>query len=111
MTRFLEIRGYVIAPGERAAFHDLFTTECVPLLERWRTDVVAFGPSTHDEISYVLMRAYRSLADRQSEQDAFYGSADWRQGPRDRILARIAAMTSVVLELDDAVIDGLRRSR
>jgi hypothetical protein len=111
MRRFVEIRGYQITAGARDAFHEIFTTECVPLLERWRTDVVACGPSPHDDSSYVLIRAYASLAERQAEQDAFYGSDDWRKGPRERILERIATMTSVVLELDDVVIDGLRRSR
>jgi len=49
------------------------------------------------------------LEDRQQSQDAFYGSAEWRQGPREPILALIESYTTIVLELDDVTIQGLRR--
>jgi len=71
--------------------------------------VVAFGPSPHDEVSYYLMRAYRDPAERQSSQDAFYGSDEWRRGPREPILALIDAHASVVLMLADDALAGLRR--
>ena len=73
-----------------------------------KVDVVAFGPSPHDEDSYYLIRAYASLADRQHSQDAFYGSDEWRNGPRESVLGKIESMTAVVLELDEAIVDGLR---
>ena len=79
------------------------------MLERWRVDVVAYGPSLHDADSYFLIRAYDSLEDRQQSQDRFYGSDEWRQGPREPILALIESFTSVVLEMDDATVRGLRR--
>jgi hypothetical protein len=87
----------------------LFTEQAYPMLKRWNVDVVAFGPSPHDEDSYYLIRAYASLADREQSQDAFYGSDEWRQGPREPILALIENYTSIVLELDEAVIQGMRK--
>ncbi len=81
----------------------------MPLLRKWKVDVVAFGPSAHDGDSYYLIRAYSNLADRQRSQDAFYGSADWRQGPRDEILPLIESHTSVVLDLDEAIVNAMRR--
>ena len=54
------------------------------------------------------MRSFASVDDRQRTEDAFYGSADWRQGPREAILACIENYTTVVVELDEAALDGFR---
>jgi hypothetical protein len=80
----------------------------VPMLRRWNVDVVAFGPSPHDETSYFLIRSYADPAERQRSQDAFYGSDEWRSGPRDEILAPIESYTSTVLQLDVATVNELR---
>jgi hypothetical protein len=55
------------------------------------------------------MRRYDSLAQREESEDAFYSSDDWRQGPREAILALIENYTEIVLELDDATLKGLRK--
>lgn len=109
MKHFLEIRSYALTPGTRAEFHRLFMEEAMPLLKRWAVDVVAYGPSLHDENSYYLMRCYDSLAGREESENAFYGSAEWRQGPREAIIALIENYTEVVLELDDIAVQGLRK--
>lgn len=108
MRKCVEIRSYNLKPGTRERFHELFVGEALPMLRRWHVDVVAGGPSPHDETSYYLIRAYPSLAGRQQSQDAFYGSDEWRQGPREAVLELIESYTSIVLELDDATIDALR---
>jgi hypothetical protein len=104
----IEIRSYNLKPGTRAQFHKLFEEQALPMLRRWKVDVVAFGPSKHDETSYFLMRAYASLEDRQQSQDAFYGSEEWRQGPREAILALIDNYTSIVIPADDALRASLQ---
>lgn len=104
----VEIRSYELQPGSRAAFHALMRDQAIPMLRRWNVDVVAFGPSPHDNDSYFLIRAYRDMDERQASQDAFYGSDEWRDGPREAILAPIRHYTSVVLVLDAAGIDALR---
>ena len=109
MNHFLEIRSYTLQPGTRDEFHRLFLEEAMPLLKRWKVDVVAYGPSLHDENSYYLMRRYNSLAQREQNEDAFYGSDEWRQGPRAAILARIENYTEIVLELDGVTLEGLRK--
>jgi hypothetical protein len=108
MRRLVEIRSYNLKPGTREEFHRLVVERSYPLLKRWRVDVVAFGPSPHDMDSYYLIRAYESLAHRLSSQEAFYGSSDWRQGPRDAIIPLIESHTSIVIEMDDSTIDSLR---
>jgi hypothetical protein len=109
MNRFLEIRSYNLLPGTRDEFHRLFLEEAMPLLKRWSVDVVAYGPSLHDENSYYLMRNYDSLAQREESENAFYGSDEWRQGPRESIIALIENYTEIVLELDEVTVQGLRR--
>lgn len=107
-TRTVEIRSYRLRPGTRDAFHRLVSTTVMPMLRRWRMDVVRHGPSSHDGASYLLIRAYADLEARQREQDAFYGSAEWREGPRQAVLDMIEEYLSVVLEMDAAALDTLR---
>ena len=83
----------------------------MPLLKRWNVDVVSYGPSLHDENSYFLMRRFESLAHRDESENAFYGSDEWRQGPREAIISLIENYTEIVLELDDVTVQGLRRNQ
>ena len=109
MKHTIEIRSYNLKPGSRGQFHRLVLEQSMPILKRWNVDVVAFGPSPHDEDSYYLIRRYDSLAHRVQSQDAFYGSDEWKKGPREAIVSLIVSDTSIVLELDDATVQGLRK--
>lgn len=109
-TVVLEIRGYNLRPGQREAFHALFVRESLPLLRARGVDVVAFGPSSHDRDSYFLMRAFASLDDRTREEDAFYGSEAWIQGPRAAVLAAIESYTTITIHVDPATLQGLRHA-
>ena len=64
----------------------------------------------HEPDTYFLVRAYSSLADLEAQQDAFYGSAEWRNGPREDVVSRIESHLSTTLWLSDASIEDLRRS-
>lgn len=79
------------------------------MLRRRDVDVVAFGASAGGEDMYYLIRAYPSLEARQASEDGFYGSAEWRQGPRESILVLIDTYSSIVLEVSDAAVQGFRR--
>jgi hypothetical protein len=108
MSPYVEIRSYNLTPGARPEFHRLMTERSLPLLQAWKVDVVAFGPSLHDSDSYFLMRAFPSLEERERSEDAFYGSPEWREGPREAVLALIESYTTVVIEMDDQTLRGLR---
>ena len=108
MSHFLEIRSYNLKPGTREEFHRLFLEEAFPMLQRWHVDVVAYGPSLHDQDSYFLMRRYDSPAQREESENAFYGSDEWKKGPRESIIALIENYTEIVLELDEVTVQGLR---
>ena len=110
MSRVVEFRTYRLKAGVRPAFHALMEAESLPLLRAWGMDVVAFGPCREDADGCVLIRAYADEAHLRASQEAFYGSAAWRQGPREAVLAGIESHLSVVLELDEAGIEALRRA-
>jgi hypothetical protein len=73
--KVVEIRSYNLKPGTRDRFHELFLKEALPMLKRWKVDVIAHGPSLHDEDSYFLIRGFDGVDIRQKEEDAFYGVA------------------------------------
>lgn len=109
--RAVELRSYNLVPGTRPRFHRLVVEQALPLLESHGVDVVAFGPSPHDADSYFLIRAFDDLQARERSEAAFYGSDEWRQGPREQILGLIDSYATIVLLLDDATIAGLREAR
>ncbi len=109
MQRLIQIRSYQLRPDATVAFHRAFLDECVPMLRQRGHDVVAFGPSPHQDDAYYLIRAYDDLADLHARQDAFYGSSQWRDGPRERVLALIDRYLDTVLWLSPDAIEDLRR--
>ena len=109
MNHFIEIRSLNLKPGKREEFHRLYIEEALPLLKRWNFDVVAHGPSVHDENTYYVIRRYDSLAQREQMEDAYYASDDWRKGPREAMLALIENYTDLVLEVDEVTVQGLRK--
>jgi hypothetical protein len=109
MNHLVEIRSITIKPGRREDFHRLYIETALPLLKRWNFDVVTHGPSLHDENSYYVIRRYDSLAQREQMEESYYSSDDWRQGPRESILALMENYTDIVLELDEVRVQGLRR--
>ncbi|MFE9693294.1 NIPSNAP family protein [Micromonospora sp. NPDC005806] len=111
----LEIRTYRLRPGTSEEFVRVMRQEAAPLLARFGIQVVAAGASLvredgHEEA--YLIRAFPSLAVRDEQEEAFYGSDAWRDGPREAILSRIESYHTVVLETSEAAGDVLlgRRS-
>jgi hypothetical protein len=109
MKHLIEIRSINLKPGWRDEFHRLYIEVALPLLKRWNFDVVAYGPSLHDENSYYVIRRYDSLAQREQMEDTYYGSDDWRQGPREAMLALMENYTDIVFELDEVTVQELRK--
>ena len=108
----LEIRTYRLKPGTRDAFVALMRGEAVPLLVRRGITVVDCGPSLVDEDGSeeaYLVRAFPSLEARREQEEAFYGSDEWRQGPRETVLAPIESFHTIVMEVSQEAVDALRR--
>lgn len=108
MSHFLEIRSYKLKTGTSERFHRRFVDESLPMLHRHKIDVVAYGVSLDEADAYFLMRRYASLEERRSSEDAFYGSDEWRKGPRDAVMADIDSYTTIVLGVDEETLRGLR---
>lgn len=103
----LEIRTYRLKPGSSEEFVRLMREEAVPLLETFGLRVVGYGASLviedGQEEAY-LMRAFASLEERHDQEEAFYGSDAWRNGPREAVLSRIDSYHTVVLETSEAAV-------
>jgi ketosteroid isomerase-like protein len=107
-ARVIEIRVYTLKPGARDSFHELFVRESLPMLRRHDVDVVAYGPSVDDALSYFLVRSFASLDDRTRSEDRFYNSKEWKEGPRDAVLAAIETYSTVVVHVDSGTVNALR---
>jgi Domain of unknown function (DUF4440)/NIPSNAP len=106
----IEIRVYTLKDGTRGRFHATVERDAIPLLRRANIEVVAYGPSSHDELSYYLVRAFCDLADRTRSEDAFYGSAEWQLGPRATIMSAIDHYSTMVVHVSPEAVRSLRES-
>ena len=106
--RLVEIRAYRLKPGTRADFHAAATHQALPMVRAYGMDVVSHGPVLNDENGYFLVRSFASLAELTAQEDEFYGSAPWREGPREALVSRIATYVDTLLWLSPAAIDDLR---
>jgi hypothetical protein len=59
------------------------------------------------EVKFLLR--FNNLAQREQMEDTYYASDDWRQGPREAMLALIENYTDIVLELDEITVQALRK--
>jgi len=106
--RLVEIRAYRLKPGTRDDFHAAMTERALPLVRAYGMDVVAHGPAPHDDNGYFLARAFANLDELTAQEDEFYGSATWREGPREALISRIDTYVDTLLWLSPAAIDDLR---
>ncbi|GAA4435411.1 hypothetical protein GCM10023148_41880 [Actinokineospora soli] len=106
----LEIRTYKVKPGRLDEFVAALRG-VRPMLAAAGIDVVDLGPSIeHDEGEHAyLLRAFADAEERQAKEDAFYGSAAWREGPRAAVLDPLEGYQTVLLDLPAHVVDGMRR--
>jgi len=106
--RLVEIRAYRLKPGTRADFHVAVSERALPMVRAYGMDVVAHGPAPHDPDGYFLVRSFANLAELSAQEDEFYGSAPWRDGPREALVSRIETYLDTLLWLSPAAIDDLR---
>lgn len=106
--RLVEIRAYRLKPGTRADFHAAMVERALPMVRAYGMDVVAHGPVAGDEDGYFLARSFSDLAQRTAQEDGFYGSAAWREGPREALVSRIEVYVDTLLWLSPAAIEDLR---
>ena len=93
-----EIRIYKFKENASESFIKVFTEQSLPMMKRWKIDVVDFGFSLIDKESFYLIRNYESIAQRKESQDAFYGSDEWIIGPEKEIMNCIDTYNTVVTD-------------
>jgi len=108
MNKTVEILQYTLRKGTGEVFHSIMRDISVPLHRRHGIDVVSFGNSLHDPDCYYLIRAFVSTESMATVLDAFYSSADWRNGPRENIIDCIETSLKTVMILPSESVDGLR---
>jgi hypothetical protein len=96
----IEILTIDLKPGRRDEFHKVYETRSLPLLKKWNFYVVAYGPSLHDANSYYVVRRFKNLQDREKSEGAFYGSDDWKRGPRDAIMGLVEHFAYTVVSIE-----------
>ncbi|MFZ6864419.1 NIPSNAP family protein [Undibacterium sp. Ji67W] len=101
MEEVIEIRSYQLKLDQSAQFHDLVSTQSVPLQESAGIKVLHYGFSLSSGKGsgqdYVLIRQFANLTDLTQSQSDFYQSAAWLSGPREDILACIQSAHSIVI--------------
>jgi hypothetical protein len=108
----LDVRTYKLVPNGGKEFDRIFRERALPMLHRFRIEVVGYGPSLDDGDLYCLMRAFPSATRRNEQLDAFYGSDEWRQKHRAEVLALVETYHTVLLALTptvgQALLSGVR---
>jgi hypothetical protein len=103
----LDVRLYRIRPGMRDEFHDLARDETIPLARRHGHVVVDFGPSSHDEETYYLIRAFPDDATRRRALEDLYGSDEWLRDYDERVMGYIEYYQTAVIPSTSDVVEGL----
>lgn len=103
----VEIRTYRLKPGTREEFVRVMREESLPLLTKYGIDVVDCGSSLVDDDCY-LIRAFESLTAHKEQEDRFYSSDEWLNGPREAIVSRIESYHTVVLDLPAQAVHAMR---
>ncbi len=93
-----EIRIYKLKKNSSENFIKVFTEQSLPMMERWKINVVDYGFSLIDKESFYLIRNYENIEQRKKSQDAFYGSEEWIGGPEKEIMSCIDTYNTIVAD-------------
>lgn len=105
--KLIEIRTYKLKPGAAERFVAVFQ-DALPLVRKSGMDVVAFGRSDHEHESFYLIRAYNDHAHLKAQQDSFYSSDAWRNGPREPLIACLDDYLNTLVWLSEQSVEDLR---
>lgn len=100
-----EIRIYKLKENTASEFNKVFTEQSLPMMKRWNVNVVDYGFSLIDKESFYLIRSYENLEQRKENQDAFYGSDEWINGPEKAIMDCIATYNTSVIDREKLKIN------
>lgn len=93
-----EIRIYKLKENLSETFKKVFIEQSLPMMERWKINVLDYGFSLIDKESFYLIRNYESIEQRKVSQDAFYGSEEWISGPEKELVKCIDTYNTTVID-------------
>ena len=93
-----ETRIYKLKENSSENFTEVFTEQSLPMMKRWKINVVDYGFSLIDKESFYLIRNYESVEQCKESQNAFYGSDEWINGPEKEIMNCIDTYNTVVID-------------
>jgi hypothetical protein len=93
-----EIRIYKLKENTASEFNTVFTEQSLPMMKRWKVNVIDYGFSLIDTDSFYLIRSYANLEHRKESQEAFYGSSEWINGPEKAIMGCIDNFNTSVVD-------------
>lgn len=102
-----EIRIYKLKENTAAEFNKVFTEQSLPMMKRWKVNVVDYGFSLIDKNSFYLIRSYENLEQRKESQDAFYGSNEWIDGPEKQIMSCIDTYNTTIVDSEKLNIEKI----
>lgn len=102
-----EIRIYKLKENTAAEFNKVFTEQSLPMMKRWKVNVVDYGFSLIDKNSFYLIRSYENLEQRKESQDAFYGSSEWINGPEKQIMSCIDTYNTTIVDSEKLNIEKI----
>ena len=105
--KLIEVRTYKLKPDCAERFVAAVRV-ALPLVRASGMDVVAFGRSDHEQESFFLIRAFASREQLVAQQDAFYGSAVWREGPRATLVDCLDSYLNTLLSVPAEAVEALR---
>jgi hypothetical protein len=100
-----EIRIYKLKENKATEFNTVFTEQSLPMMKRWKVNVVDYGFSLIDKDSFHLIRSYENLEQRKESQEAFYGSDEWINGPEKAIMRCIDTYNTSVVDSEKLIIN------
>lgn len=107
-NRVLELRIFRLHHGQRDEFVTRFREHLLPMQKSHGIEVVTWGPSFHDQDSFLLVRAYASIEARQAALDAMFGSTEWLMDQEEAVLGMIESYNTSVVEADEKLIEAIR---
>ena len=96
----LDIRVYKLKAGANAGFAERFYERIGPMLKQNGINVVRFGQSLIDADSFCLVRAFRSVEERERQLADFYGSEEWLEQHDEAVMGMIESY-NVCLVVND----------
>lgn len=102
----VEIRKYRAKPGRRAEFIELFETRAGPM--QMSLGMRLIGPllDAEDPDSFVWLRSFPSLEERDRMKAAFYEGAPWKNELEGLVMPLLDEYSVVLCEASSRYFDG-----